>query len=291
MTEDEWIRALLERIGGDKAGVRVGPGDDAAVLEVAAGASLVATTDALVEGVHFAADTSPERVGWKLVESNLSDLAAMGATPRWLLVAAVVPEGRAEAALAMERAAAARCEDRGVAIVGGNVSSGATLSWTATALGEIHGRPMTRSGAEPGDAIWITGPCGLTAIDPAYRPVARLEEGRRAAAFAHAAIDVSDGLVLDLSRLCEASGVGAVLRLADVPRALEIAARASAAGHDPDRTIAAGGEDYELVIVAPPDAPADGLVRVGEIVAGSAIDVRRLDGGPYEGPRGWMHRM
>ena len=290
MNEDALVRAILERIARPTAsGVRVGPGDDAAVVSVGDGADLVATTDALVEGVHFLPDARAEDVGWKLVESNLSDLAAMGATPRWLLVAVVVADGRGETALAVVDAAAARCDARGVAVVGGNVSSGPGLSFTTTALGEIRGAPLLRSGAKAGDAIWLTGPTGLAAIDRSHRAVARIEEGRRASGFAHAAIDVSDGLALDLSRLCRASGVGATLRLGDVPRAREVAAAARARGLDPDETIAAGGEDYELLIAAPADARPEGLTRVGEIVEAPALDIRRLDGTPYDGPHGWIH--
>jgi len=315
--EEDLVRAILarigDRIGAAADGILVGPGDDAAVLLPRAGAAIVVTTDALVEGVHFdLAFSSAEDVGHKLVESNFSDLAAMGATPRWLLVALQTPRGGGAISLAAVEAAIARCAHRGVRVVGGNVAEGPTIALTATALGEVEGAPLRRSGARPDEGVWISGPTGLAAAGLAAlragrgadalfaeavgrhrRPEARISHGRAAARFATAGIDVSDGLALDLDRLCEASGIGAQVRLARVPSSSRLADLARALGEDENRLLASGGEDYEIVVTVPSassaEAEAAGFVRIGETRTAPGVRLERTDGGLYDGPRGWIH--
>ena len=271
--EFELIRRFTQALPVRGEGVRVGPGDDAAVLAPPAGEELVATADAVVAGVHFDRAFTPEDVGWKALAVNLSDLAAMGARPLWALVCLGVPPGARPAAVVRIAHGLGACARRhGIAIAGGNVTRAAELSVTVTVLGAVpEGRALLRSGARPGDLALVTGTVGDAALGrlpgaPAAlarrqrRPAPRLAAGRALAGLARAAIDVSDGLVQDLGHLCEASGVGARIGVADLP--VSEAARRFGRGRDGasdavrDAALS-GGEDYELVLaVAPSLLPA-----------------------------------
>ena len=282
--------------------------DDAAALPLPAGGPLLASVDSVVAGVHVdLAFCSPGDVGWKALMGALSDLAAMGAAPLGALVALCVPDGDGDGALAlgvMEGVAAAAART-GCPIVGGDLSASAVLVVTVTVLGGVGegATPVARAGARPGDALFVTGPCGgsaaglraLRAGDTAdaaaaayRRPTARLREGAAAReGGAHAMIDVSDGLALDLHRLADASGVG--FELDTVPLA-------------PGATLEealGGGEDYELLLaVAEGDADtlygafeAAGLRppwRLGRVVEDRAL--RRLAGTDL-GRLGWLHQL
>ncbi|MBY0278313.1 thiamine-phosphate kinase [Candidatus Binatia bacterium] len=255
----------------------VPPGDDCAVL--AAGARpLVLTTDALVEGVHFRRGWLDARqLGCRAIAVNLSDLAAMGAEPVWTLVAIAAPADLPAQVLdeildgCQDSSAAA-----GAMLVGGNLTTAPVLSITVTAGGELSGPCLTRAGARAGDHLVVTGTLGGAAAAVAawlaeatprselaerfVAPVARIAAGKAlAAAGAHAAIDVSDGLLADLGHLCAASGVGAIVERARLPR-LPAVARLDATEHD---FAACGGEDYELVVACPDDLVArlDELTR------------------------------
>lgn len=310
------IDALREAFaGGAPEGVLAGIGDDAAVL--APGSEpLVWTIDAAVEGVHFRrAWLSLEDLGWRATMAAASDLAAMGARPRGLLAALVLPPdvGDAElAALAAGQRAAA--DALGTAVIGGNLARGGELSITTTALGAAA-RPIPRGGARAGDAIWIAGPVGLAAaglallergVDPARitpaeraaiaawrRPTARIDDGLRAARAATAAIDVSDGLAADVAHVARASGVAALLDEAAIAgeaalaRAVgeELRAAARAIGRDPLDLALHGGEDYALVIALPPGEALAGFVRIGAFSdraalggSPSLVALRRSDG-------------
>jgi thiamine-monophosphate kinase len=285
--------------------------DDAAVLDLPAGAPLVVSVDSVVEGVHVDLSLcSPGDVGWKALMGALSDLAAMGATPVAALVALCVPGGSGDGALALGVMAgvAEASVASGCPVVGGDVSASAVLTVAVTVLGTadpVDGPPVSRAGAQPGDALHLTGPCGgsaaglrelradssaasSSAVGAYRRPVARLREGDAARRCgAHAMIDVSDGLALDLHRLADASGVG--FRLDEVPTA-EGATLEDALG---------GGEDYELLI-AVSEADADALVdtfgrdglrlpaRVGTVAADPAL---RLFGDGALERLGWQHRL
>jgi len=285
--------------------------DDAAVLGLPAGGALVVSVDSVVEGVHVdLALCSPADVGWKALMGALSDLAAMGATPVAALVALCVPGGAGDGALALgvmtgvaEASVAGGCP-----VVGGDVSESAVLTVAVTVLGSadpVDGPPVSRAGAQPEDALLLTGPCGgsaaglrelraggraasSSAVQAYRRPVARLREGEAARRCrAHAMIDVSDGLALDLHRLADASGVG--FRLDEVPAAAG-ATLGDALG---------GGEDYELLI-AVGAADADALVdtfgraglrlpaRVGTVAPDPAL---RLFGDGALERLGWQHRL
>jgi thiamine-monophosphate kinase len=292
--------------------VETGIGDDTAVLLPLPGARLLATTDLLVEDVHFRrAWASPFDIGWKAMAVNLSDIAGKGGRPLWALVGLALPAPADPAEVeslyeGMRQAAAAH----GVAIVGGDTSM-SPGGWfvNVTLLGEHEGSPRLRSGATPGDAVAVTGTLGrsaaglaaleagrarLGAVRPAtletvtaahLRPTARVAEGRwlGAAAAVHAMMDCSDGLATDLGHICRESRVGARVELDRLP--VDPAARevAGALGADALSWATSGGEDFELLLTCDPasvDALRDGLGRavgtaltvVGEVEAFNALE-------------------
>src|SRR5512138_728353 len=257
---DRFVRA----VPAAGRGVAVGPGDDAAVLRLPAGEELVATVDAVVDGVHFDRRSTWADVGWKALAVNLSDLAAMGARPLFALVALALPQRTSRARVLRVAAGLGACARAyRVPIAGGNVSRAGELSVTVTAVGAVpEGRAVLREGARPGDLVAVTGTVGDAALGllpgaPAAlalrqrRPVPRLEAGTALAPLVRAAVDVSDGLAQDLGHLCRASGVGARIGAADLP--LSAAYRRAVAGApDPFAAALAGGEDYELVVAIAP---------------------------------------
>ena len=276
-SESEFIAAFLAPFGGGE-----GVGSDCASVRVGRGLKLVATTDAVVQDVHFTLPGfSPEEVGWKALAVNLSDLAAAGARPRWFLCALGVPESpRAlQRAVRMAKGMAVLARRFGCALVGGNVSRAAQWSLTLTALGEAR-RPLTRTGARPGDALVVVGTLGDAAaglrgsrrgLSAQRRPLPLVNQGMAAARFASASIDVSDGFLRDLGHLCEQSGCGATVEVTHLP--LGPAARSRADGFDLALT---GGEDYALLYAVPQGklAALRRAVRcevVGQVVRGRRI--------------------
>ena len=269
----------------------VGPGDDAAVWRVG-NEYLIATTDAMIEGVHFL----PERarwqdVGWKALTANLSDIAAMGGTPLFALVTlALPPETPAETMDALYRGLGESAREYGVIVAGGDVVRAPQISVTVALMGRAaqgDGEPLLlrRSAARPGDVIAVTGTlgdstaglrrlqAGTPADDPIVRrhtrPVPRIEAGRAAAeAGVRCGIDVSDGLLQDVGHVCEMSNAGAVLRAADLP--LSDGLRA-AFPDDALELACTGGEDYELLLIGPAAAVSrvPDVTVIGEIVKGS----------------------
>jgi len=259
---------------------------------------LCVTTDAVVEGVHFR--TPPftlEDVGYKALAVNLSDLAAMGAYPLWFLCAVAMPKAfgpREVRALASGMSLLARRER--IALVGGNFTSARELSITITAAG-VAKKPLLRSGGHPGDLLYVSGTLGdarlglepgarLAARRKQRRPQPRVDLGLLAARFASAAIDVSDGLAQDLRHLCDASHVGAEVRIDLLPRLLA-----------DEATALAGGEDYELLLAIPPAhqaaferacaAKGEKITRIGEL---GGAHLRFLHGThPIPPPPGFDH--
>jgi thiamine-monophosphate kinase len=287
----------------------LGPGDDAAVVAAPDG-RVVATTDVLVEGVHFRLDWSaPEQVGRKAVAVNLADIAAMGATPTALLVGFGCPPGT-PAAVAEEIANGmwAEASRAGAGLVGGDMVSSDMLVVSITALGDLEGRaPVTRSGAQPGDVVAVCGKlgwsaAGLAVLGRGFRsPVTvvgahRVPEppyaaGAQAAqAGATAMMDVSDGLLADLAHIAEASGVGIDIRtdLIDVPRRLvEVA---TALGANPEHWVLTGGEDHALAATFPsPAAVPDGWRTIGTVSRGGGSVPVTVNGLAYAGKAGWEH--
>jgi thiamine-monophosphate kinase len=236
-------------------------GDDAAVLP----GGLLLAIDSVVQGVHFTDDI--EAAGWRVVARNVSDVAAMGGEPRRIVIAVSGP-----ADLETLYAGVVAASDAfGCPVVGGDLSEAPCVVVTGAIIGSVDGPPVLRSGARPGDVIYVTGPLGHAAASGyGERPRPRLAEGKAARlAGATAMIDVSDGLGLDLRRLAQASGVG--VRLEDVPVAPG-ATRAQAMG---------GGDDYELLFTARADAPVQGI-RIG---------VCTDDPTKLPDPAGWEHDL
>src|SRR6266567_9004906 len=266
-----------------------GPGglglkDDAALVDCRPGHRLVVTVDAIVEGVHYLSDDPPDLVARKLLRVNLSDLAAMGARPLHYLLATALPASLGDEWVA--RFAAGLAEDQrcfGVALLGGDsVATSGPAVLSLTALGEVAlGAEIRRSGAKPGDRIWVSGTIGdaflglqvlrggYARLVPADRaaltrrfqlPEPRTELGPRLAGIAHAMLDVSDGLIADLGHICDASETGATVALPSLPLS-PAAQRAVVADPDLPPRLAAAGDDYELLFAAPSEA-AEAIARL-----------------------------
>jgi thiamine-monophosphate kinase len=268
--EFELIERFFDRPARD-AGVVVGVGDDAAVLRVAPGHELVLAVDMMVEGRHFLAGTDPERLGHKILAVNLSDMAAMGARPRWALLAGALPDSDPDWLGAFSRGLFALAEAHGVDLVGGDTTRG-PRNLCLTIAGEVPvGQAIRRAGARPGDDVWVSGELGgamlgLAAIQGRTtlapdelvplvrrleRPEPRVALGIALRGTASAMLDVSDGLTGDLRHILDASAVGARVDLERIPCAPALAARRSG----PERELAlacllAGGDDYELLFTA-----------------------------------------
>ena len=313
------VEALLARLpsGPD---VLLGPGDDAAVVAAPDG-RVVATTDVLVEGVHFRRDWSQALdVGHKAAAQNLADVAAMGARPTALLVGLAAPS-HLETRWALELAdgLAAEAARAGAAVVGGDVVQGAEVVVAVTALGSLDGRaPVTRAGARPGDLVAVCGRLGWSAgglavlsrgfrsprvlVAAHRRPEPVYDAGPAAAvAGATAMVDVSDGLLADLSHLAVASGVSVHLDVSALEAAPPLRDAAAALGRDPLEWVLTGGEDHALAATFPAGAALpDGWAVVGVVATGPGpvradgsqpprVTVAGLEGGAYEGPGGYRH--
>ena len=277
-------------------------GDDCAVL-TPSNRALVASTDVSVEGVHFRRDwLTLEEIGWRATAAALSDLAAEGAEPAGVLVAlTVAPAANDADVTAVMTGAGAAAAGVGAAIVGGDLSAGPAWSLAVTVLGWAA-RPVTRTGAQPGDGIWVTGMLGgpraaLEAWrrneppDPLARaafahPVPRIAAGVWLASHgARAMIDVSDGLGADAAHLAAGSAVAIALELERVPVVMAAVSEASRLGVPPEQFAAESGEEYELIVALPgsfdPDLVQDlrhaagvQLTRVGTVAAGVGVRAR-----------------
>ena len=293
--------------------------DDAALLVAEPGCEMVVTVDAMVAGIHVLPDDPPDLIARKLVRVNLSDLAAKGATPFAVLLAAAFPQDVGDEWLRLF--ASGLGEDLatfGVALIGGDtVATPGPLALSLTALGHVAaGRALLRSGAQIGDTIWVSGTIGdgflglaaargelaglsdadVAALAERYRlPQPRTALGPALIGVAHAAMDVSDGLVQDLGHLCRASGVGGVIEAERVP--LSGPARAT---NSPLASLLTGGDDYELLFSAPSQAAVElrgvaeaagvPLTAIGRIVAGEGVTVVDAAGRPLAIERGgWRH--
>ncbi|MGB8327720.1 MAG: thiamine-phosphate kinase [Steroidobacteraceae bacterium] len=304
--------ALIERYfrgaGVHRADVVVGIGDDGAVLDVPAGAQLVAVVDSLVEGVHFPAGSPAASIGHRALAVNLSDLAAMGARPAWALLAITLRQADERWLEAFAAGFSALAAAHQVALVGGDTTAG-PLSVTVQALGFVApGRALLRSGGHADDELYVTGSpgdaacglrleqgeCAVTAHAHAQAagselrrrflyPSPRVEWGTALVGWASAAIDVSDGLLGDLGKLAAASGCGAAIdveRLPLSPSLIEVAGREGA-----EHFALTGGDDYELLFAVPPDrathfaahARTAGIAcrAIGRLTLGGAVVARR----------------
>ena len=299
--EDARIARLAARFSQSPRdpAVQLAIGDDAALAH-----GLALSVDVAVEGVHFRRDFAPlEVLAERAVNAALSDLAAMGARPTGVLLGLLVPREEApESFDALASGVARAAEAAGAAVLGGNLSRGDVLSLTTTVLGPAPPAPLRRDGARAGDGVWVTGPPGDAALglrtllagrrDGAFvhrwlHPRPRLTEGRALVGFATAAMDLSDGLSLDLGRLVAASGVGATLTLDALPRG---AGFDEAAGDDAAALLLGGGESYELLFTAA-GAPPPGVeaTRIGTIDREPGLRVDAGRGPEPVPPRGHDH--
>lgn len=300
----------------------LGPGDDCALVQPAPGKQLAVTTDMLVAGTHFLPETNPRNLGWKALAVNLSDLAAMGAKPRWVTLAGALPAVDEIWLAQFAEGFFACAEAYGVDVIGGDTTRG-PLNVCITALGEIEpGCALRRDGARVGDQIWVSGRPGLASLGLAQlqgrielpgpwqrlcigaleKPQPRVALGQALIGIAHAAIDVSDGLLADLGHIAERSGCAAqvqLVQLPHLPKGESYNAELRAMALDCQL---AGGDDYELVFTAPAEQHlAIGRIAaelelplwcIGEMVAAPAGTVTVLDpdGRPVEfDHRGFDH--
>ena len=250
------------------ANATLGVGDDCALIRVAPGCELAVSTDTLVSGTHFFPDADAEKLGHKALAVNLSDLAAMGALPRYVLLALTLPKVDELWLAQFSRGFLRLASDHGVELIGGDTTRG-PLSMTLTVMGEVAvGCALRRDGAQDGDDIWVSGDLGAAALalkqlqgttafpsdvfaeaaERLHCPSPRVALGRALIGIATSAIDVSDGLVADLGHICEGSGLSAQVRFGSVPmfpplRSLDAADQIACA--------LAGGDDYELCFTAP----------------------------------------
>jgi len=303
---------LIDRIeravrrAGAAQGVVLGIGDDAAVLRPGRNEDLVASTDAVVERVHFRFDWEPARsIGRRALAAALSDLAAMGARPLGVLAALAAPPSLDVAhADGLVRGLIEGARRWDAPLVGGNVTRARDTALTLSVIGAVpRGRALRRSGARAGDRLFVTGTLGASALAVArmgrgqrarLAPEPRLAAGRALARLASvgACIDVSDGLVADLGHLLDASGVGAVVDPARLPAPRGFAAACRRAGADPRRLLVAGGEDYELLFTLRPQGPGARALaaRLGVPVAEiGAITAARGLRGVGRGGGGFTH--
>ncbi len=271
LSEFALIDRYFRNVGYKRPDVRLGIGDDAALLDSPAGCDLVAAIDTLVDGVHFPHGCPPASVGHRVLAVNLSDLAAMGAKPAWALLALTLPN--IDEAWLSEFAAGfndlARSHD--VSLVGGDTTSG-PLTATVQMLGHVpHGQALRRSGARPGDHVFVSGTPGDAAAGLAVEqgrlqaatdgvtylrkrflfPTPRMALGKSLRGYASACIDVSDGLLGDVGKLAHASGCGVELDYEKLPVS---EALVEAVGDERARELAlTGGDDYELCFTVSPD--------------------------------------
>ncbi|HKW81336.1 MAG TPA: thiamine-phosphate kinase [Casimicrobiaceae bacterium] len=306
MTEFELIDRYFRR---PARGAVLGVGDDAAILAPTPGCEVVVSVDMLVEGRHFFADADPEALGHKTLAVNLSDLAAMGAAPRWALLAGALPSADERWLAAFARGFFALADRYAIDLVGGDTTRG-PRNLCVTVLGEVPaGAALRRDGARADDSVWVSGRLGDAALALAHRqhrlrldatdfaaceraltrPEPRLALGLALRGVASAAIDLSDGLAGDLAHVLAASRVAAAIELDAVPRSAELDGQM----RGPAREIAlacllAGGDDYELCFTVP--IARDGevaalagrfglaLTRIGAIVPGAGLEVRDAAG-------------
>jgi thiamine-monophosphate kinase len=301
MSEFDLIQRYFTRA---TPGAVLGVGDDAALLKVNEGMELAVSTDMLVSGTHFFPDADPLLLGHKTLAVNLSDLASMGAKPRWATLALSLPEVNEQWLEKFSHGFFSLADRYGVELVGGDTTRG-PLNLSVTIMGEVpNGRALRRDGAQVNDDIWVTGKVGEAALALAHlkkqvvltqhiyaacaahlhQPMPRVELGLALRGIASSAIDISDGLLADLGHILERSRVGAEINYSSIP-GIRIA------GLDEEivqRCVLAGGDDYEICFTAPAVNRAViqnisatlslPLTIIGKITKETACHVRSADG-------------
>lgn len=296
----------------------LGVGDDCALIRLTPEADLVVSTDMLIAGRHFHRDADPVKLGHKALAVNLSDMAAMGATPRWATLALALPEANELWLEPFARGFLQLAKRYRVDLVGGDTTRG-PLTICVQIMGEVApGAALRRDGAKPGDEIWVSGQLGDAALVLAHldhsivlephevamysprlhEPSPRVGLGRALVGIAHSCIDVSDGLAADLGHILERSQVAGVIELARVPRSRLVDRKLPAAAAL--RAMLAGGDDYELCFTAPAERHRDALqigkragialTCIGRIEEGAGLTIVDAKGEPVTiGITGWDH--
>jgi len=298
VNEFEAIARFFKPLSREGAGIRTGIGDDGAVLQAPRDRELVIATDTIVSGIHFPADFPPGAVGHRALAVNLSDLVAMGADPAWYTLALALPQIRTSWLAAFARGLDGLARKAHIHLVGGDTVRSPVLTATITVVGTVpKGQALLRSGARPGDRIFVSGILGLATqglalwqdgqrhshrLRPFLHPEPRLPWIPILRSVARAAIDVSDGFAQDLGHLLEASQVGATVDLDRIPRDRR----------DPDSLKRAlfGGDDYELCFTVPSARLSVFRARarrarltffeVGRVIPGKGICWQKSDGSP-----------
>lgn len=305
-----WLTTRFERAGSSED-LLVGIGDDAAVFDFGSRPTVV-TVDTQVEGVHFRRPMlSPAELGARAMIAAASDVLAMGAAPLGSVIALTLPQEYPDADFRGLIDGLADAADRtGARVIGGNLSGGPALSITTTVFGRVVTEPLTRRGAHPGDAVYVTGTVGAAAlgfrildtgrtqlpdaarfIDRWRIPPVHVGLAAKLAAIASAAIDISDGLVQDAGHLCRASGVGVTLHAEALPALPGFVETCAELDVDPLDLSLAGGEDYEILFTAPSsEAARSCATEIGVVEEGSAVRVVDRDGANLSiGTSGFRH--
>jgi thiamine-monophosphate kinase len=283
----------------------LGVGDDAALLRIADGMELAVSTDMLVSGTHFLPNADPFLLGHKTLAVNLSDLAAMGAVPRWATLALSLPAGDEKWLQRFSAGFFALADEHGVELIGGDTTRG-PLNLCVTIMGEVpKGKALRRSGAHAGDDIWVSGILGMAALGLAFlrgktelpeedrlfclaalhKPLPQVALGLALRDIAHSAIDISDGLLADLGHILECSQLGAEIQFDAIPKVTEGSIDEALLQH----CVLSGGDDYELCFTAAEASRAEieaiaqklqlPLTRIGLIRTEQGCTVRAADGG------------
>ncbi|MEO7742179.1 MAG: thiamine-phosphate kinase [Usitatibacter sp.] len=296
----------------------LGVGDDCALVDVTNGMDLAVSTDTMVSGTHFFPDVDPENLGHKALAVNLSDMAAMGAMPYWAMLALTLPNVDHAWLAAFAKGFFDLAQEYNVSLIGGDTTRG-PLTMTVTIMGEVPaGAALRRSGAKAGNDVWVSGNVGDAALAVAHRhgkvvlseadyreavmrlyePTPRVALGQALRGLATSAIDISDGLLADMTHICRLSGVGATVELEKVPvSSIGLRHIPSDEGRN---AILAGGDDYELCFTAHPnsrDSIEDltevlgiPITRIGQIRRGKGVSLLGVDGKPVKiDGRGYDH--
>lgn len=299
---NKYFRGALD----DSSDVRCGIGDDAAIVAVPPGMELALGMDTLVEGIHFLSETSPEDIGYKSLAVNLSDMAAVGAEPRWISLSLTLPESDESWLQQFMTGFTGLARQYSLSLVGGDLSRG-PLTITIQVHGWIPaGQAIYRHGARPHDLVYVSGTLGDAGLalellqtgtevenlqeilQRLNRPEPRVELGMALRGIASSSIDISDGLLSDLGHILTASHVAARINVHDLP-----VSSALKRYHDTIGFAIAAGDDYELCFTAPPGekhtleklAQRFPLTCIGEIIEGEGIQWRQQDGTEYRPSR------
>jgi thiamine-monophosphate kinase len=263
---------------------KLGVGDDAALISLSAGMELAISADMLVAGTHFFADCDAYQLGWKSLAVNISDMAAMGANPKWATLAIALPDINALWLAEFSRGFFACADSFNVDLIGGDTTRG-PLTISVQIMGEVPvGKAIKRSGAKIGDEIWVSGKLGDAALALAHiqgklvlpeeaslvcdkalhTPQPRVALGLALRDIANSAIDISDGLLADLEHILEQSAVGATLELKNIPHSMFAEFPIDLRDENLRKMVLAGGDDYELCFTAPAEKQVE-IIKISEM--------------------------